>query len=393
MAQGTTRGIPIDTDVTLSANSDILVASQKAVKTYADTKISSVIGTSPIVSSGGTTPSISIPQANGSADGYLSSTDWTTFNNKQNVLTNPVTGTGTNNQIAVFNSTGSTITSLNTSTYPTLTELSYVKGVTSSIQTQLDSKGVGNMVLASAQTNSGAKTFLDTSLLLRNVANTFNGSFTNTNTADRIYTLPNATGTIALTSDLSSYVPYSGASGNINIGANSYLGTKIQLGTPTLNSFGTYGISVKVASAEGLYIEGTASNAKILLQAVGMTGGNGQVELTTGLNNNGFLRLGLTYLRESGGLLTVSATNFAPTATLHVRSANATAGNNILLIQNSAPTTLFQVTADSKIGFFGATAVVKQTLGAGTAASTYGTNEQGMLQRVYDAIRNYGLGT
>jgi hypothetical protein len=335
MAQGTTRGIPIDTDVTLSADSDMLVASQKAVKTYADTKISSIIGTSPIVSSGGTTPSISIPQASGSTNGYLSSTDWTTFNGKGN----------------------------------------------------------GDMVLASAQTNSGAKTFLDTSLLLRNVANTFNGSFTNTNTADRVYTLPNATGTIALTSDLSSYVPYSGASGNINIGANSYLGTKIQLGTPTLNSFGTYGISVKVASAEGLYIEGTASNAKILLQAVGMTGGNGQVELTTGLNNNGFLRLGLTYLRESGGLLTVSATNFAPTATLHVRSANATAGNNILLIQNSAPTTLFQVTADSKIGFFGATAVVKQTLGAGTAGMIYGATEQGMLQRVYDAIRNYGLGT
>jgi hypothetical protein len=59
------------------------------------------------------------------------------------------------------------------------------------------------MTLGSVQTNSGAKTFLNTTLLLRNVANTFNGSFTNTNTADRIYTLPNATGTIALTSDLS----------------------------------------------------------------------------------------------------------------------------------------------------------------------------------------------
>jgi hypothetical protein len=47
------------------------------------------------------------------------------------------------------------------------------------------------------------------------VANTFNGSFTNTNTADRVYTLPNATGTIALTSDLSSYVPYSGLSAQL----------------------------------------------------------------------------------------------------------------------------------------------------------------------------------
>lgn len=38
MTQGTTRGVPIDTDGTLAANSDALVASQKATKTYADTK-------------------------------------------------------------------------------------------------------------------------------------------------------------------------------------------------------------------------------------------------------------------------------------------------------------------------------------------------------------------
>ena len=63
------------------------------------------------------------------------------LNNKQATLTNPVTGTGTNNQIAYFNSTGSTIASLSTGTYPSLTELSYVKGVTSAVQTQIDSKG------------------------------------------------------------------------------------------------------------------------------------------------------------------------------------------------------------------------------------------------------------
>jgi hypothetical protein len=38
---------------------------------------------------------IGITQAGASSDGYLSSTDWTTFNSKQNVITNPVTGTGT----------------------------------------------------------------------------------------------------------------------------------------------------------------------------------------------------------------------------------------------------------------------------------------------------------
>ncbi len=42
-------------------------------------------------------------------------------------------------------SAGKNIISLNTATYPSLTELSYVKGVTSAIQTQINSKGVGSV--------------------------------------------------------------------------------------------------------------------------------------------------------------------------------------------------------------------------------------------------------
>ena len=62
----------------------------------------------------------------------------TQLDGKQSTLTNPVTGTGTNNEIAFFNSSGSTLGSLTTSTYPSLTELSYLKGVTSGIQGQID---------------------------------------------------------------------------------------------------------------------------------------------------------------------------------------------------------------------------------------------------------------
>ena len=46
-------------------------------------KVSSVTASSPLASSGGTTPNITIQQASGTQDGYLSSTDWNTFNNKQ----------------------------------------------------------------------------------------------------------------------------------------------------------------------------------------------------------------------------------------------------------------------------------------------------------------------
>ena len=59
--------------------------------------VTSVTGTSPVVSSGGATPAISMPAATASVDGYLTSTDWTTFNNKSNTngTVTSVSGTGT----------------------------------------------------------------------------------------------------------------------------------------------------------------------------------------------------------------------------------------------------------------------------------------------------------
>lgn len=61
--------------------------------------VTSVTGTAPVVSSGGTTPAISMAAATGSVNGYLTSTDWTTFNNKLTSggpLGTPSSGTATN---------------------------------------------------------------------------------------------------------------------------------------------------------------------------------------------------------------------------------------------------------------------------------------------------------
>jgi len=63
------------------------------------------IGSTPITTSG--TITLAIATASGSQNGLLSSTDWTTFNGKQNALTNPVTGTGTSGQVAYFTGTTS----------------------------------------------------------------------------------------------------------------------------------------------------------------------------------------------------------------------------------------------------------------------------------------------
>lgn len=48
--------------------------------------VTSVGATAPIASTGGTTPTVSISQAGSTTDGYLSSTDWNTFNNKSDTV-------------------------------------------------------------------------------------------------------------------------------------------------------------------------------------------------------------------------------------------------------------------------------------------------------------------
>lgn len=94
-----TEEIPlVQSGVTKKATVDDIVGSISGV-------VTSVTGTAPVVSSGGTTPAISMAAASGSTNGYLTSADWTTFNSKQpagSYLTNggalgtPSSGTATN---------------------------------------------------------------------------------------------------------------------------------------------------------------------------------------------------------------------------------------------------------------------------------------------------------
>ena len=73
--------------------------------------VTSVTGTAPVVSSGGNTPAISMAAATTSVNGYLTSVDWTTFNNKQATL---VSGTNikTVNSVDILGSGNATITAL-----------------------------------------------------------------------------------------------------------------------------------------------------------------------------------------------------------------------------------------------------------------------------------------
>jgi hypothetical protein len=95
---GNTTGNTL-TKATLTAGSGVTITNGAGSITISATgsggTVTSVTGVAPIASSGGTTPAISISQSNTTTDGYLSATDWNTFNNKQPAGTYVTSVTGT----------------------------------------------------------------------------------------------------------------------------------------------------------------------------------------------------------------------------------------------------------------------------------------------------------
>ena len=108
--------------------------------------VSSVTATQPLFSSGSSTPNISLDETTGSGQVMLqqnataSSPTVTTSLNLNYATPSEIAGTDIS----------SNLVSLSTATYPSLTELSYVKGVTSAIQTQINTKGSGTVTSVTA---------------------------------------------------------------------------------------------------------------------------------------------------------------------------------------------------------------------------------------------------
>jgi len=113
--------------------------------------VTSVTGTSPVSSSGGTTPAISMAAATASVNGYLTSTDWTTFNGKGSGTVTSVAAltlgtTGTDLSSTVANGTTTPVITLNV---PTASASN--RGVLSSADwTTFNGKGAGTVTSVAA---------------------------------------------------------------------------------------------------------------------------------------------------------------------------------------------------------------------------------------------------
>jgi hypothetical protein len=135
------------TNATLTVNGKGLITAASS----GTAPVTSVTATTPIASTGGTTPVISMPAATTSVSGYLTSTDWTTFNSKGSgtvtsvaALTLGTTGTDLSSSVA----TGTT-TPVITLNVPTASATN--RGVLSSADwTTFNGKGSGTVTSVAA---------------------------------------------------------------------------------------------------------------------------------------------------------------------------------------------------------------------------------------------------
>jgi hypothetical protein len=183
--------------------------------------VQSVTASSPLFSSGGSTPNITIQVANTSQNGYLSSTDWNTFNGKQTGSTN--------------------LTSLAALTYASTSFVKMTASGTFALDTNtyaLASTLGDYVTLATTQTITGAKTF---SLVPTSPTYNITNGFTGTGTVDKIAGGLAASGDIVWLSaarvsafiSLGSYVPYTGATSNVDLGIRNLTATTLTATTLT----------------------------------------------------------------------------------------------------------------------------------------------------------------
>lgn len=219
---------------------------------------------------------------------------------------------GTLNEIAYFDTTES-IKSLAVATYPSLTELSYIKGVTSSIQTQINGKGVGDMLLGTAQSITETKTFTKDKLLIKGTSTgTTNLTTANTSATSYTATLPAKNGTVAMTSDIVSQVEDSIVDGHTTVApSGNAVFDALALKAPLISpSFTTPSLGVAIAtSINGATITSgtlngsvTGTNTGDQTSIVGITGTMAQFD--TAVTDGNFVYQGQALGTPASGTLT-----------------------------------------------------------------------------------------
>jgi len=270
----------------------------------------------------------------------------------QTIITNNITGTGTINELAYFNS-ASSIASLAVATYPSLTELSYVKGVTSAIQTQINTKQA--TISLTTTGTSGNATFSSNTLNIPNYGSALSGYLPLTGgTLTGALSGTSATFSGSITSTITNALVLSN-----NTSTTQYVYMSLA------NSVGNARYGVDNSSGGGLGT-GTSANSAVFGNA-----GNADVDITT--NNISRFKIASTGAATFSNSVTANstftliggnATNNTENAITQLydansnlmgkivgyRGANGNEGNLRIYTNNTTPTLAMSITNTGNVG-------------------------------------------
>jgi hypothetical protein len=266
--------------------------------------VTAVSGTAPVVSSGGTTPAISMAAATGSVDGYLLATDFAIFNAKQSALTFSSPLVNTSGTISIPAATTS------------------VNGYLASADfTTFNNKQ--NAITLTTTGTSGASTLIGATLNIPNYGSALTG-----------------------------YVPYTGATANVDLGTFNLTADVITGATGSFASNGgsdTFAINhssgagialniTKGGNGEGLYINKTSGsgNAATIIGTL-----NATTLVKSGGTSSQFLKAdgtvdSSTYALDSAVVHNTGNETIAGTKTF----SDATKNNGGILLQNASSNSL-----------------------------------------------------
>lgn len=239
--------------------------------------VASVTASVPLFSSGGTDPNITIQVANTSQSGYLTNTDWNTFNAKQgaltltttgtsgpstlvgttlnipqyqSVLTNPITGTGTVSYVPKFNTTSSIANSniQDSGTLITLGSNTYVNG----------SLGIGTTTLTGYNLRIG-KTITG----VTNVTSVMNDSSVQSDVTSAATYYGTFVSTQATTFTANTINHYYANQGTFGAGSTVSSQYGFRVDASLIGGINNYGFRGQIPSGTNrwnIYMDGTASN-------------------------------------------------------------------------------------------------------------------------------------
>jgi hypothetical protein len=287
-----------------------------------------ISGTAPITYNS-TTGAIGITQATTSTDGYLSSTDWNTFNSKQSTLTNPITGTGTTNTVPKFTSASALGNSNITDTGSLIT-------LGSNTNVSSGALGIGTSSLSNISLNIAKNITGATSIF-----SVIQQGAVQSDVTSIVYSIGSTLNTQATTFTLNNFLHFRAAQGTIGAGStvtNQYGFLVHSSLTGATNNYGFFSDLTAGTNRWNIFMSGNANNYLAGRLALGSTAGisssnlSNRLSITGGTTSNGTdveATVSSDVTSEARGFSSVigtSASSFTLANLVHYRASQATIG-------------------------------------------------------------------